>query len=78
VAATARRRFMPTNELIRLRGDCDGTGTNPVALFSHKAFADGQAVWSWRPDAGAKLAMMRSASRVRRGQKSPVPGESAE
>jgi hypothetical protein len=54
VAATARRRFTPTNELIRLRGDCGGTGTRPVALFSRKAFADGQAVWSWRPDAGAK------------------------
>jgi hypothetical protein len=28
----------PTNELIRLRGDGDGTGTRPVALFSQKGF----------------------------------------
>jgi hypothetical protein len=40
-----------------------GLVPNPVALFSYKAFADGQAVWSWRSNAGAKRAMMRSASR---------------
>ena len=36
--------------------------------------ADGEVVWSWRPDAGAKVAGL---SRERRGQESPVPGESA-
>jgi hypothetical protein len=46
----------PTNELIRLRGDRDGPVPGLSYWFSHKAFADGQAVWSWRPDAGAKLA----------------------
>jgi hypothetical protein len=30
------------------------------------ANADGEAVWSWRPDAGAKLATMLFASRRRR------------
>jgi hypothetical protein len=35
--------------------------------------ADGEVVWSRRPDAGVKLA---GVSRERRGQKSPVPGES--
>ncbi len=38
-------------------------------------FADGEVVWSRRPDAGAKLAMML-ASCGRRGQESPVPEES--
>jgi hypothetical protein len=55
--------FTPTNELIRLREDCDGMVPGLSHRFSHEAFADGQAVWSWRPDAGAKCAMMRSASR---------------
>ena len=73
MAATARRRFMPTNELIRLRGDCDGTGTNPVALFSHKAFADGQAVWSWRPDAGAKVLERAMRALGVTGAKEPGP-----
>ena len=43
-------------------------------------------MWSWRPDAGAKLAMIGDfalaaetpASRGRRGQESPVPEESAD
>jgi len=34
--------------------------------------ADGEAVWSWHPDAGVKFATMRSASRRRRWPKSPV------
>ena len=37
--------------------------------------ADGKGVWSWHPDAGVKLAM--KTFRRRRGQESPVPGESA-
>jgi hypothetical protein len=65
----SRAFLTPTNELIRLRGDCGGTVPGLSYKFSHKAFADGQAVWSWRPDAGAKRAMMRSASRGRRGGK---------
>jgi hypothetical protein len=36
----------------------------------------GEVVWSWRPDAGAKLAKTLPASCGRRGQESPVPGES--
>jgi hypothetical protein len=40
--------------------------------------AYGEAVWSWRPDAGAKFATALNASRRWRGQESPVPGESAE
>jgi hypothetical protein len=35
--------------------------------------ADGEVVWSWRPDAGVKLAEQ---SEKRRWQKSPVTGES--
>ena len=38
--------------------------------------ADGEVVWSWRPDAGAKFSW-DAIPRRRRGQKSPVPGESA-
>jgi hypothetical protein len=36
--------------------------------------ADEEVVWSWRPDAGAKVAGLL---RERRWQKSPVTGESA-
>ncbi len=39
--------------------------------------ADGEVVWFWRPDAGAKLATMLSHRGQRRGQESPVPGKSA-
>jgi hypothetical protein len=38
------------------------------------ADADGEIVWSWRPDAGAKFSW-DAIPRERRGQKSPVPGE---
>jgi hypothetical protein len=47
-------------------------------MWTNDRFADGQAVWSWRPDAGAKLAKTLHASCGRRGQNSPVPGESSE
>jgi hypothetical protein len=36
--------------------------------------ADGEVVWSWRPKAGVKFAMLRITQR--RGQESLVPGES--
>jgi hypothetical protein len=39
--------------------------------------ADGEIVWSWRPDAGAKFASCSMSARGQRGQESPVPGESA-
>jgi hypothetical protein len=38
------------------------------------ADADGEVVWSWRPDAGAKFCGRASAKR--RWQESPVTGES--
>jgi hypothetical protein len=38
VAATARRRLTPTNELIRLRGNRDRTGTRPVVLVLAQGF----------------------------------------
>jgi hypothetical protein len=38
--------------------------------------ADGEGVWSWPPDAEAKLAGVYERCE-RRGQESPVPGESA-
>jgi hypothetical protein len=37
--------------------------------------ADGEVVWFWRPDAGAKLATILSYRGLRRGQESPVPEE---
>jgi hypothetical protein len=43
-----------------------------------RCFADGEAVWSWRPDAGVKLAKTRPASRERWWQESPVTRESPE
>ena len=39
--------------------------------------ADGEVVWSWRPDAGVKQAAMLAHRGLRRGQESPVPEESA-
>jgi hypothetical protein len=38
------------------------------------AIADGEVVWSWRPDAGAKFSW-DTIPRERRWQKSPVTGE---
>jgi hypothetical protein len=49
-----------------------------AAFFSrmrtNDRFADGQAVWSWRPDAGAKLAKTLHASCGRRGKRARSPG----
>jgi hypothetical protein len=42
-------------------------------LSTNSIGADGEVVWSWRPDAGVKLA---GYTRRRRWQKSPVTGES--
>ena len=39
--------------------------------------ADGQAVWSWRPDAGAKLAMMLPHHADDGGKQARLTGESA-
>jgi hypothetical protein len=41
-------------------------------------FADGQAVWSWRPDAGAKFAKTLSRLAGDGGNKARLTGESAE
>jgi hypothetical protein len=38
-----------------------GLVPNPVAPFSRKAFVDGQAVWSWRSNAGAKSSIAQRA-----------------
>jgi hypothetical protein len=38
--------------------------------------SDGEVVWFWHPDAGAKLATMLIHRGLRRGQESPVPGKS--
>jgi hypothetical protein len=46
-----------------------------MARETNVADADGEVVWSWSPDAETKFAMMFT-SRRRRGQESPVPGES--
>jgi hypothetical protein len=37
--------------------------------------ADGEIVWFWRPDAGAKVVKTLSASHGRRWQESPVTGK---
>ena len=44
----------------------DGTlpGCTRLAERSVKAVADGEVVWSWRPDAGVKFCEMRSPNRV--------------
>jgi hypothetical protein len=46
-----------------------------VALLTNSADADGEAVWSWCPDAGIKLAEAIPSTTV---AKKPVAGESAE
>jgi hypothetical protein len=66
--------LMPTNELIRLRGDGDGMVPSLSWKFSHKAFADGQAVWSWRPDAGAKSWSVQRALWGDGGKRARSPG----
>jgi hypothetical protein len=55
-------------------GIATGPVPGPSHRFSRKAFADGQAVWSWRPDAGAKFlqrAMRASGVTVARKPGSP-------
>jgi hypothetical protein len=69
----SRVSLTPTNELIRLRGDGDGMVPTPLRRFSHKAFADGQAVWSWRPDAGAKFPERATRALGVTGAKEPGP-----
>jgi hypothetical protein len=69
----SRAFFTPTNELIRLRGNCDGMVPSLSNRFSHKAFADGQAVWSWRPDAGAKFLERAMRALGMTGAKKPGP-----
>jgi hypothetical protein len=43
-----------------------------VAKDERSLLADGEVVWSWRPDAGAKLAMMLRITLVT-GAKEPGP-----
>jgi len=45
------------------------------ALLTNSAEADGEVVWSWRPDAGVKFAMMLRITRMTVARK-PVTGES--
>jgi len=54
-------------------GGRDGVVARFWRCKASDAFADGEVVWSWRPDAGVKLAEF---FRERRWQKSPVTGES--
>ncbi len=62
------------------RHDTRGRGVVAVArsgAFARKTadvVADGQAVWSWRPEAGAKLAITFVRGCERRGQTSRSPG----
>jgi hypothetical protein len=59
-----------------LGAGCDGR-TSPGAIVSATSGvgADGEVVWSWRSDAGAKLVKTPSASHGRRWQKSMVTEE---
>ncbi len=41
-------------------------------------FADGEAVWFWRPFAGVKFARRQRVERMTGSTKQVVPGESAE
>ena len=54
--------------------DAEWDAVDAAARLTGEPDADGKIVWSWRPDAGAKVAGL---FRERRGQESPVPGESA-
>src|SRR5712691_3202203 len=57
---------------------CDGR-TSPSAMIARTngVCADGEVVWSWRSDAGAKVVKTLPASHGRRWQPSMVTGESA-
>src|SRR5215813_4959114 len=48
--------------------------TRELRKDERKRNADGEVVWSWRPDAGAKFTGFDEPC-GRRGQESPVPGE---
>jgi len=54
-----------------------GCGGREALRTTSAGGADGEAVWSWRPDAGVKFARSKT-FRGRRWQESPVTGESAE
>ena len=45
---------------------------------TNDADADGEGVWSWRPDAGAKFATTLTRRADDGGKKARFPGESAE
>ena len=55
---------------------CDGRGSvrRAKCVRTNDVAVDGEVVWSWRPDAGAKVRGCKFAER--RWQKSPVTGES--
>jgi hypothetical protein len=56
-----------------LEAGCDGRGSRRRICATNDAIADGEIAWSWRPDAGAKLAE-RSADDG--GKKARSPGRS--
>jgi hypothetical protein len=58
--------------LIRLRESFGGLVPEPPGSFFDRRFADGEVAWSWRPDAGAKLAMMLRITPVM-GAREPGP-----
>ena len=49
-------------------------GTRTAEGFFERRFADGEDVWSWRPDAGAKLAMMLRIIAGDGGKRARSPG----
>ena len=58
--------------------DVGRDAVDAIAAQTTDAGADGQAVWSWRSEAGAKSAMMLRITPSDGGNQAMVPGESAE
>jgi hypothetical protein len=50
----------------------DAAASGAIMAQTNEAAADGEIVWSWRPDAGAKFV---DTNHGRRWQQSPVTGE---
>jgi hypothetical protein len=73
VAATARRRVHADERADPPSRGWRWDGTKPVVHVLAKAFADGQAVWSWRPDAGAKFPERATRALGVTGAKEPGP-----
>ena len=74
-SALPTRAVSPNEGRLAIVTNVRWDAVDAMARLTSVAFADGEVVWSWRPDAGAKFCGINSAER--RWQESPVTGESS-